>query len=197
MKVLTCLFTILAIAAPIAATPLDPHMRADVAEDIPLAEGIRRANGQFSDVQPLTVEEVIAAVKAMKLEHPDVSEAIFGIYMRIVEEQVLPRGVYFSRIPVLQTDTEHFDVDWKDLTLTALPPGSKDPVIGYGFNYRVRARFISSRPLTEQEQARQKELMDKVEPVAPHEPPPRASVSDPLDDRTLDSLPSPGSSGGR
>ncbi len=51
------------------------------------------------------------------------------------------------------TDTEHFDVDWKDLTLTALPPGSRDPEIGYGFNYRVRARFISSRPLTEQEKA--------------------------------------------
>jgi hypothetical protein len=35
------------------------------------------------------------------------------------------------------------------------------------------------------------------EPVAPHEPPPRASVSDAPDDRTLDSLPAPGSSGGR
>jgi hypothetical protein len=36
-----------------------------------------------------------------------------------------------------------------------------------------------------------------AEPVAPHEPPPRPSVSDTLDDRTLDSLPAPGSGGGR
>jgi hypothetical protein len=36
-----------------------------------------------------------------------------------------------------------------------------------------------------------------AEPVAPHEPPPRASVSDAPDERTLDSLPAPGSSGGR
>jgi hypothetical protein len=36
-----------------------------------------------------------------------------------------------------------------------------------------------------------------AEPVAPREPPPCASVSDAPDDRTLDSLPAPGSSGGR
>jgi hypothetical protein len=36
-----------------------------------------------------------------------------------------------------------------------------------------------------------------TEPGAPHEPPPRASVSDAPDDRTLDSLPESGSSGGR
>jgi hypothetical protein len=36
-----------------------------------------------------------------------------------------------------------------------------------------------------------------AQPAAPHEPPPRASVSDAPDDRTLDSLPAPGSSGGR
>jgi hypothetical protein len=35
------------------------------------------------------------------------------------------------------------------------------------------------------------------QPVAPHEPPPRASVSDVPDDRTVDPLPAPGSSGGR
>jgi hypothetical protein len=35
------------------------------------------------------------------------------------------------------------------------------------------------------------------QPVAPHEPPPRASVSGPPDDPTLDSLPASGSGGGR
>ena len=36
-----------------------------------------------------------------------------------------------------------------------------------------------------------------AEPVAPHEPPPRTSVPDVPDNPTLDSLPAPGSSGGR
>jgi hypothetical protein len=40
-------------------------------------------------------------------------------------------------------------------------------------------------------------LSRRAQQVAPHEPPPRASVLDAPDDRTLDSLPAPGSSGGR
>lgn len=181
MKALTCLFSILAMAATITTSAQHPQTRSEIAEDIPLGEAIREANEQFSAVQPLTVEEVIAAVRTIRSKHPDISEAIHRVYMRIVEEQVLPRGVYFSRLAVLRTDTEHFEVDWKDLTLTALPPGSKDPQIGYGFNYRIRARFISSRPLTEQEKADQKKRIGMVEQAAPHEPPPRGSASDTQD----------------
>ena len=38
---------------------------------------------------------------------------------------------------------------------------------------------------------------DTAEPVAPHEPPPRGSISDASADRTLDSLSAPDSGGGR
>ena len=113
----------------------------------------------------------------IRQEHPDISEAVHKIYMRIIKEEVLPSGMYFSRLPVLETGTEHFDVDWKDLTLTAQLPGTKDPEIGCGYNYRVRARSVSSRPLAAQEKARQKNLTEKVELVAPIEPPPRGSAS--------------------
>jgi hypothetical protein len=41
------------------------------------------------------------------------------------------------------------------------------------------------------------ELEPEAEPVAPREPPPRVSVSDVPDDRTLDLLPAPVSGGGR
>ncbi len=99
MKALSCLLTVLTITACMGAPPENPQIRADIGEDIPLAEAIRRANTQFPDLQPLTAAEVIAAVKMIKQEHPDISEAIHRIYMRIVEEGVLPRGVYFSRIP--------------------------------------------------------------------------------------------------
>src|SRR4051794_19930607 len=40
--------------------------RPDIDTDIPLASAVRRANAQFPDVQPLTEEEVIAAVRAIK-----------------------------------------------------------------------------------------------------------------------------------
>jgi hypothetical protein len=43
----------------------------------------------------------------------------------------------------------------------------------------------------------QHDRADPAERVAAHEPPPRALVSDAVGDRTPDSLPAPGSSGGR
>jgi len=138
-------------------------MRADIAEDIPLPEAIQRANAQFPDIQPLTAAEVIAAVKLIKLNHPDISAPVEKAYMRIVNEGVLPRGMYFDRIQGMETGTEHFDVDWKDLIFTALPTGTKDAEIGYGFSYRVRARLISSRPLTEQEKTTQRETRQLIE----------------------------------
>ena len=45
--------------------------------------------------------------------------------------------------------------------------------------------------------ARSPDESGSTQPVAPHEPPPRASVSEAPGDRTLDSLPAPGPSGGR
>jgi hypothetical protein len=119
----------------------DPEMRADIEKDIPLAEALRRANQQFPDAQPLTEEEVIAAVRNIRQKHPDIPEDFYKTYQRVVNEQVLPRGMYFSQIRGWQTELGHFDVDWKDLTLITLPIGSEGPC----FNYRIRARFVSSK----------------------------------------------------
>ena len=118
----------------------DTQMRADIEKDIPLAEALRQANQQFSDTQPLTEEEVVAAVRNIKQVHPDIPEDFYKTYQRVVNEHVLPRGMYFSHIPGWDTDRGHFKVDWKDLTLITLPVGSKGPC----FNYRIRARFIAS-----------------------------------------------------
>ncbi len=119
----------------------DPAIREDIDKDIPLAEALRRANQQFPDAQPLTEEEVIAAVRNIKQKHPDIPEDFYRTYQRVVNEHILPRGMYFSQIRGWQTELGHFDVDWKDLTLITLPVGSKGPC----FNYRIRARFISSQ----------------------------------------------------
>ena len=118
----------------------DTQMRADIEKDIPLAEALRQANQQFSDTQPLTEDEVVAAVRNIKQVHPDIPEDFYKTYQRVVNEHVLPRGMYFSHIPGWDTDRGHFKVDWKDLTLITLPVGSKGPC----FNYRIRARFIAS-----------------------------------------------------
>ena len=140
-------------------------MRADIDKDIPLAEAIRRANKQFPDVQPLTQEEVIAAVRAIKLEHPEIKEAIYEIYQRVIKERVLPKDMYFSHIPAWHTEHGHFEVDWKDLTLRPLPVGTEGEKIG--FNYRIRARFISSRPLTEAEAKAMNDSAKVAEPDSP------------------------------
>jgi hypothetical protein len=158
MKTFVIFFTtIVGLMLPALALAQDKEMRADIEKDIPLVEAIRRVNEQYPDVQPLTEQEVVAAVQAIKLQHPDIKEAIYKIYQRVAKEKVLPRGMYFSRIPGWHTQYGHFEVDWKDLTLTSLPVGTKDEKIGSGYNYRIRARFISSRPLTESEQKAMKE----------------------------------------
>jgi len=132
-------------------TPLD--------KDIPLSEGIQLANKEFPDRQPLTEDEVIAAVRAIKLTHPDMKQDVYDTYMRVVKERVLPKGMYFSRITSWNTQYGRFQVDWKDLclegrvateqerkeSLSKMPSGMKaegDVRVG-GFGYRIRARFVS------------------------------------------------------
>jgi hypothetical protein len=161
MKTLLYIITILGVAS---LTLVHAQMRADMDKDIPLAEAILQANEQFPDVQPLTEEEVIAAVRAIKLEFPDIKESVYQIYQRVVNERVLPKGMYFSHIPAWHTKYGHFEVDWKDLTLDSVHAGIKGEKPGYGFNYRIRARFISSRPLTEAEAKEMRERAKMVEP---------------------------------
>jgi hypothetical protein len=113
----------------------------------------------FPDLQPLTEDEVVAAVRAIKLQHPDIKQDVYDTYMRVAKERVLPKGMYFSRIGTWSTEFGRFQVEWKDLCLegrlateqerkemlSRMPPGTKvngEIRVG-GFGYRVRARFIS------------------------------------------------------
>jgi len=156
MKTLTTLIALFLLAVPTYATdsmkPLD--------KDIPLSEGIRQANELSPDSQPLTEDEVVAAVKAIKLTHPDIKQDVYGIYMRVVNERVLPKGMYFTYITSWNTEYGRFEVDWKDLCLqgrvateqetkeilSKMPVGMKmtggKMRVG-GFGYRIRARFVS------------------------------------------------------
>jgi hypothetical protein len=155
MKTLVTLTALLLLTLQIHAIdsmkPLD--------KDIPLSEGIRQANEMFPDLQPMTEEEVVAAVQAIKLKHPDIKQDVYDTYMRVVKERVLPKGMYFSRITSWSTEYGRFQVDWKDLCLegrvatederremlSKMPSGMKvngEVRVG-GFGYRIRARFVS------------------------------------------------------
>jgi len=127
-------------------------------KDIPLTEGIRLANKQLPDIQPLTEQEVIAAVKAIKLMHPDINEDAYETYMRVVSERVLPKGMFFRRISSWNTSEGLLQVDWLDLCLEGRVATAKEradmlsrrpnvKVSGEirldGFEYRLRARFVS------------------------------------------------------
>ncbi len=147
MKTLATLMTIIVLAWPAPTQAQFDQMRPDIDKDIPLAEAVKRFNAQFPDPQPLTEAEVIASVQQIKTAHPDVEDAVYQMYQRVAKERVVPRGMFFSHMSSLTSDGVQYDVDWKDLTLTALPHGTKDDKIGFGFNYRIRARFISSKPL--------------------------------------------------
>ncbi len=129
----------------------------DINTEIPLEKAIAAFNAKYPDANPLTSDEVIAAIRSWDRTEMPVSDGVLAIYQRVVKERILPKGMYLSRIGIFQDFNYRYEVDWKDLTLTSLPPGTKDPVIGFGYNYRIRARFISSRPLTEEEKKEAKE----------------------------------------
>ena len=128
-----------------------PDIRSDLEKDIPLSTAVERFNRQYPDANPLTEDEVMAAVRTIRSEYPKIDPATYRIYERVLTERVLPRGMYFSHLGTWITPEGHFKVDWKDLTLTPMPSSLNGERIESGFNYRIRARFISSRPLTEAE----------------------------------------------
>jgi len=129
----------------------------DITKEMPLGEAIDTYNQRYPDANPLTAAEVIAAIRNWDKKRHPVNDATYALYLRVAEERILPCGMYFSRITRLMDFKYAYEVDWKDLTLTSIPEGQKDPEIGFGYNYRIRARYISSRPLTVEE----KELFEQ------------------------------------
>src|SRR5262249_34165998 len=104
-------------------------------------------NKKYPDNNPLTEAEVIAAVRQIRRRHPTIPDEIFELYQKVVGERVLPPGFYLSRMTRLVDGDWDYEVDWKDLTFEALPQHKFPPELKLnGFNYRIRARFISSKP---------------------------------------------------
>jgi hypothetical protein len=147
MKTLLTLVTLLLLplSGPAADTVGTPH------EDIPLSDGIRRANELCPGVPPLTEAEVVAAVKAIKWQHPDIKQDVYEAYMRVVNERVLPKGMSFRRFSGVLAGGEVFQVDFTDLCLERSPTAEEMQTLiathkapsWPTFAYRIRSRFVS------------------------------------------------------
>ena len=145
MKISVVAF-ILAVVFPEFLWGQDSDTRADIETEIPLAKALEAFNKKYPDRNPLTEAEVIAAIRMIKRKDPEIPDAVLKVYLQVIEKKVLPRGMYFSRRTALIDGDYYYEVDWKDLTLTSLPRGSIDPELGvHGYNFRIRARYISSR----------------------------------------------------
>jgi len=124
-----------------------PDARPDLDKPIALAKAVEEFNKKYPDNNPLTEAEVIAAVRQIRRRHPNIPDEIFELYQKVVEERVLPPGFYLSHMSLLIDGDWEYEVDWKDLTLEVLPQHKLPPELKLkGFNYRIRARFISSKP---------------------------------------------------
>ncbi len=154
MKTIVALMTLMVLTLPsVAQLETKPSDK-----DIPLAEAVRQANELWPDIKPLTEQEVVAAVKAIKVLNPDINDSAYQTYMRIVREKVLPKGMIFRRITSWTTKDGQYVVDWLDLCycgrvateqernefLSKLPANVKatEYWVG-GFEYRLRSQFIS------------------------------------------------------
>jgi hypothetical protein len=185
MRKLTTLVTLLLLLLPAFA---DLYTRPDIDKDIPLAEAIRRVNEEFPDPTPLTEDEVVAAVQAIRLAHPSIPADIYKTYMRVVKERVLPKDMWFTRMTSWRTKDGIFQVDWKNLRLEGRPATAAETAamlssistnttvsggfrIG-GFDYRVRARFVSWSPQTHSRSRATEEIVPGVEVAPPNSAPP-------------------------
>ena len=69
----------------------------------------------------------------------EIPPEIYSQYMRVVEDRILPAGMYLSDIGIYLSNGIYYTVDWRDLTLE-----SKS-------NHRIRPRFLSSKHQIQEE----------------------------------------------
>lgn len=116
---------------------------------------------------------------------------LFGVYGRVVGGSPRYEGLVASLLVRLDGS------DWKHQNSTQanfkVGPGRVERVFEYELWHPEDTRIEGFPVIGRFGRAE----VTSAEPVAPHEPPPRASVSDAPDNRTLDSQPAPDSSGGR
>ena len=121
-------------------------------KDMPLEKALAEFNETTPGTDPLTMDEVIAAIRVIRVKNPDLHPKIADFYRRVAEEKILPAGMCFTYGDLWLTPNGYrATVDWRDLVLMPIAGTRKDPDVKIGYGYRIRERFISSRPLSEKE----------------------------------------------
>lgn len=127
----------------------------------PLEEAVRQFNAMTAsqkigkDEPPLTVDEVVAAIRGWIPSEIPVQPEILKIYQEIAESRILPPGAELrATIRWIGYNDYHFDVWWVDLRVGPVQRAQRDPVLGYGYVFRIRDRKIHSRPMTEADEVR-------------------------------------------
>jgi hypothetical protein len=135
-----------------------------------LEDGVKRFNERVTTLGvgngqlPLTADEVAAAIRGWIPQQHPVKPEILKIFQEIAETRRLPPG---SSIDFTSYSTGYngftFEVWWVDISIGPVDRNKKDPVIGYGYTYRIRDQKIRSWPMTEEEKRRIREASQRFE----------------------------------
>ena len=133
-------------------------------------EGVKRFNERVNQLQagkgqlPLTSNEVIAAIRGWIPEEHPVTPEVLKRFQEIAETGKLPPG---SSLRFMQSWSGYngfnFEVWWVDIQLSPVDRSKKDPVIGFGYSFRIRDQKIRSWPMTEDEKRRMEEDRKRFE----------------------------------
>jgi hypothetical protein len=145
---------LVAIGVPGVYLSRAPAAGANAAADeqaTPLADAVRAFNAEAAEdpigktQPPLTEDEVIAALRGIMRELTPMTDEVYNTYQKIAETRTLPprAELHFTTGWVPRLEGFHFTVWWADLSIMTGEHA--------GYNYRLRDRKISSRPLTEEE----------------------------------------------
>lgn len=125
---------------------------AEFTETTDLSDAVERFNAQVNRISkvgraqpPLTVDEIIASIRAWDRKRNPIEPGLLAVFHRIAETQTLPAdsAIMFTQSWVPNGDYE-FTVWWVDIYLYYPRPDRDDSKFVY--IHRIRDRTISSRP---------------------------------------------------
>ena len=136
--------------------------------DVSIAEAVKQFNVRAQEnavgktQPPLTPDEVLAAIRGwIPGEHPG-CEIFLPRFNKIAETEIIPAGSFLDFIPGwVGYKGYDYKVWWIDLFV----PGTDEQKIAHhwGYNFRLRAQMISSRPHQQTpELLREQQLMQKI-----------------------------------
>jgi len=126
-----------------------------------LADEVKKFNdrARFDPIgekqSPLTVDEVVAAIRGWIRKTVPVDDNVYEEYLRIAETKMLPEGATLTQCTSWAGYNNHvFDVWWIDLNIKL---GEHS-----GYTFRIRDQKIRCRPMTEAERAEIKSESDRM-----------------------------------